>query len=128
MSSEGPLAVRVILERSYWFVLIGFAVILAAFTRDRACFDHLNLLPSIAARAGLAWLAGLVYLSGYGWIATAYLFTVSRTGKLIPGASDVHSIAGAGLWRVGLLLALVAADYLPLQVVRRVGSVLGLCG
>jgi hypothetical protein len=127
MSSEGRLAVRVILERSYWFVLIGFGMILAGITRDRACFDHLNLLPSIAARPALAWLAGLVYLSGYCWIVTAYLFTVSETGRLLPGVSGVNRIAGGG-WRIGLLLALIVADYLPLQIVRRAGSLIGLCG
>ena len=127
MTSDARSPVSVLLARSYWMALIGFGVVVAAFTRDRACADHLNLLPSIAGRPSLALLAGIAYLMGYCWLAAAYAAAVAATGRLLPAPRDISAVAGVGRWGLMLLLALVAVEFMPLQAVRGAGKLLGVC-
>jgi hypothetical protein len=127
MTSDAHSPALVFLPRSYWIVLLGFGVVVAGFTRDRACVDHLNLLPSIAGRPALALLAGIAYLSGYGWLAAAYAATVAETRELLPTVRELSVVAGVSRWRLVLLLATVVVEFLPLQVVRGAGNLLGAC-
>jgi hypothetical protein len=127
MTSDVRSLVSVLLARSYWMALFGFGVVVAAFTRDRACADHLNLLPSIAGRPSLALLAGIAYLTGYCWLAAAYAAAVAATGRLLPAPRDMSVVTGVGRLGLSLLLALVAVEFMPVQALRAAGNLLGVC-
>jgi hypothetical protein len=124
LAADRPRLLRTFLDRTFWVVLAGFVVVVALFTRDRACADHLNLLPQAAGRPPLAWAIAVAYASAYAWLALALAFTVSETGSLVPRLHQVRAVWG-GTWRLALLLALFVLDYLPPPILRAAGS---LCG
>lgn len=124
LGADPVIRLRAILKRSCWIAGIAFALVVVAFTRERACGDHLNLLPSLAGRAGLAWLVALAYTAGYVWIALAYAVTVAVAGTVLPGAGDLRNVWGR-TWPYAGILAVVALDYLPPAVL---SAAAGLCG
>ena len=124
LAADRPRLLRTLLDRTFWVVLAGFVAVVAAFTRDRACADHLNLLPQAAMRPALAWAIAVAYASAYAWLALAIAVTVGETGSLVPRLHEVRAVWGR-TWRLALLLLVFVVDYLP-PAVLRVGATL--CG
>jgi len=124
LRNDGGAAMRRVLDRSYWVVCLAFCLVVAAFTRDRVCADHLNLLPAVASRPPLAWAVAAAYMSGYCWVVAAYAATVRATGTLLPDMVAVTNVWSRP-WRFGVLAAGFVLDYLP-PALLRVGA--GLCG
>lgn len=127
MSDEHGVAGRVLLDRIYAIVLTGFLFAVAGFTRDRACFDHLNLLPGIARTPALAWLVAVLYVLGYCWIAAAYALTVRETGKILPRLNQARAFWGGSWPRVLLMLAVLLIEYIPPSVIRAIAATLRIC-
>ncbi len=127
MSGEPDRAVLVVLRKTSWPVLMAFILIVAAFTRDRACFDRLNLLPSVAQTASLAWVIGGMYLSGYCWIVLAYAVTVRQTGSLLPPLAQARALWGRTWSRVVLLLVVLVVDSTPPSLLSAIARLLKVC-
>ena len=124
LAADPAVLVVAILKRSSWIVGIAFLIVVAAFTRERACGDHLNLLPGLAGQPGPAWLVAVAYTAGYAWTALAYAVTVAVAGTVLPGAGDWRRVWGR-IWPYAGILAVVVLDYLPPPILRAAGS---LCG
>jgi hypothetical protein len=118
---------RHVLESTYWPVCIGFIGVVWAFTRDRACADHLNLLPVISHDMILAVLAAIVYVSGQVWLVGAYALLVFASGELIPRMSDVSRLYSTMRPRIVLLLAVLAIEYAPAALLKTIANAAALC-
>jgi hypothetical protein len=109
---EPSTLVRFLLS-TYWLVGLVFLAVVVAFVRDRACFDSLNLLPTLARRPGAAWIVACAYLSGYSWLAAAYAVTVRQTASLLPGPEQCDAVWGRQWRLIGLLVMVVLLDLIP---------------
>ena len=60
-ASDGSVMVRVWwwVRVAWWPIFLGFAAVIAGFTRDRACFDRYHLLPGLDNHPGLAWTVAI---------------------------------------------------------------------
>jgi hypothetical protein len=116
------------LQRSWWIVFWGFAAVVLVFIRERACFDRLDLLPSVATRPALAWMLATLYLLAHCWLLAAYVLTVQRTDQLLPRFRQISAVWGAGLIQLLLMLALFALEYAPAGLWTSLGRLSGACG
>jgi hypothetical protein len=128
MPDSRAIRMRAVLDGTYLIVFAGFLLVVAAFTRDRACVDHLNLIPGIARRPVLAWLLAVMYVLGYAWAAVAYALTVREAGALFPTVNQAHAIWGEKWPRPVLLLIVALVDYTPSAVLRTIAKLAGICG
>ena len=116
------------LLRSWWMVFCGFAGVVLVFIRERACFDRLDLLPSVATRPALAWMLATFYLLAHCWLLAAYVLTVQRTSRLLPRFRQISAVWGAGRIKLLLMLALFAVEYAPASLWTVLGRLGGVCG
>jgi hypothetical protein len=115
------------LAASWFAVLPACGLVVAAFVRERACADAYALLPGIAARPAAAYAIATAYVAGHVWLAVAYLVTVVRAGRLVPGPVDVVRVWGVQWYRPISLLAVLVLEQVPAGVWRLVWRGLGLC-
>jgi hypothetical protein len=127
IGGDGTGALRGMLDATYWIVAAGFLAIVVAFSFDRACSDHLNLLPAAARRPALAWPIAVVYLSGYGWIALAYCAIVGQTGSLLPRPGAARAVWPEYITKTILMIAIAALDLTPPAVLSAIGRFAGVC-
>jgi hypothetical protein len=127
MSDSRAIRIRAVLNGTYLIVFAGFLFVVAAFTRDRACFDHLNLVPGLARRPVLAWLVAVMYVLGYSWVAAAYALTVRESGALLPTLNQGHAIWNSNWARPVSLLLVVLVDYTPTPLLRAIAKLVGIC-
>ncbi len=128
MSDSRAIRLRAVLNGSHLIVFAGFLFVVAAFTRDRACLDHLNLLPGLARRPVLAWLVAVTYVLGYSWAAAAYALTVKESGALFPTLNQGHAIWNRNWARLVSLLIVMLVDYTPTPLLRAIAKLAGICG
>lgn len=127
MADSRAIRTRARLNAAYLIVFPGFLFVVAAFSRERACFDHIGLLPGVARQPALAALLALVYVLGYSWAAAAYAVTARDTRALLPTLAQAHAIWGSAWWRPASLLILLLVDYTPPPLLRAVARLIGVC-
>jgi hypothetical protein len=111
-----------------WFAALpASALVVAAFVRERACADPYALLPAVAARPAAAYAVAAAYVGGHVWLAAAWLVTLDRSGRLVPGPGDVRRVWGTRWYAPASVLAVVALEQIPPGLWRAAGRWLGLC-
>jgi hypothetical protein len=113
---------------AWWPIFLGFAAVIAGFTRDRACFDRYHLLPGLDLQPGLAWTVATIYVLGHCWLAAVYVCLVVQTGEVVPGWRAARTAIGVAWWQVAPMLALVVLEYAPSALWREIAAAAGLCG
>lgn len=116
-----------ILSATWWLVCPSFVLVTFRFSVDLACRDPYNLAPDLASSPMLAWTVATVYVAAHVWLLCALMQAVV-SGESSKWFGAVRAFWGKTLWKVGLLLAVVAFEYTPLQVFRFAGRATGCLG
>jgi hypothetical protein len=116
------------LRVTWWPIGAAFAVVVAAFTRDRACFGRYHLLPGLDHQVGLAWDVAIAYVLGHAWLVAVYASVVVQTGDVVPSRHDAAKALGVPWWQLTLMLAIVCVEYAPAILWQGIGRAVGLCG
>jgi hypothetical protein len=113
---------------AWWPIFLALLLVVAGFTRDRACFDRYHLLPGLDRHPVLAWMVAMTYVLGHCWLAAVYVCTVVQTGEVVPRWRAARAASGVAWWQVVPMLALVVLEYAPSALWKQIALSAGLCG
>jgi hypothetical protein len=116
------------LRIGWWPIFLTFLLVIAGFTRDRACFDRFHLLPGFDRHQTLASIIVLIYVLGHGWLVAVYACLVAQTGEVVPRWRTARAAIGVAWWQGALMLALLAIEYAPGVLWRQIAQAADLCG
>jgi hypothetical protein len=116
------------LRVAWWPICVAFALVVAAFTRDRACFGRYHLLPGLDHQVALAWNVAIAYVLGHAWLVAVYAAVVVETGDVVPSRHDAVKALGVPWWQLALMLTIAFVEYAPAILWQRIAHVVGLCG
>ena len=106
------------LSTSWWIVFPCFSVLVVRLSAERACADPNNLLPALTGTPAGAWPLAAVYVAAHAWIVGAYLLTVSRTARLLPGPGAARGVWGRDAFKLFAIGLAFAMEYAPISLWR----------
>ncbi len=113
---------------TWWPLCAAFALVVAAFTRDRACFGGYHLLAGLDQQLALAWPIAIAYVLGHAWLVAVYACVVLETGEVVPSARDAAKTLGVAWWQLALMLLIAVVEYAPAIVWHGIARGAELCG
>jgi hypothetical protein len=116
------------LRRTWWLVMPPFAGLVLRLVFERACAAPYELLPSLTSVPALASLVAALYLAAHAWMVAALLFTIERSGSLVPAIAGIRRIWQGRLTPLTLAIVLFAIEYAPVPFWQAVGQRVLRCG
>jgi hypothetical protein len=116
------------LRVTWWPICAGFALVVAAFTRDRACFGRYHLLSGLDHHVALAWDVAIAYVLGHAWLVAVYASVVLETGDVVPSGHDAAKVLGVAWWQLALMLVIAFVEYAPAILWQGIAHSVGVCG
>jgi hypothetical protein len=108
-------------------VFPAFLLVVAALTRDRACFDRYHLLPMIETRTVPAWAVAAIYTAGHAWLICSYGCVITLTGTLLPSLQEAKAAIGRSWPKIATMLVVFLIEYAPAALWKEVAQLLGAC-
>jgi hypothetical protein len=115
---------RVWLARTWWLLMPPFTILVIRLVIERATAAPYDLLPSLTRTPLIAWALAGLYLSAHAWLAAAGLFTIERTGALVPTRAAVRIAWGGDFLKLAAALAIFVLEYAPIPLWQAIGRAL----
>jgi hypothetical protein len=80
-------------------------------------------IPSLQLQPGFSWVIAAAYLAVYAWLIGTYLVAAASSRRIAPPIAAFTSVLGSASIRSALLALVVALDYVPLPIWRRLLSI-----
>jgi hypothetical protein len=112
-----------------WLALLPVAIVAQVWSvRERLLLSAGFIRPvepiaSLQLQPGFSWVMAAAYLAVYAWLIGTYLIAAANSRRIVPPIAAFTDVLGSASIRAALLALVVALDYVPLPVWRRLLSI-----